>query len=220
MNTPHRDDLKLWAERSATLLCTFALSACSLLNPTASVPPSFYWIDGSHSQVNGVRPDANAHTLPTLIINPPHAAAGFDSQRIIYIREAHKLEYFAHSEWVDSPARMLGALLVTAIVRTGTFGAIVLSPSSASGDQRLDIEIIRLQHNFQTQPSRAQLTLRAYLLDEATRRVLAWKEFEGEALSATETAQSGVSAANIAAQDVLDQLAQFLTINQKSYLRR
>jgi cholesterol transport system auxiliary component len=215
MITTHRDYLKLWAERSAALLGTFALGACSLLNPSASVPPSFYWIDGSHSQVNASRPDASERTLPTLIINPPHAAAGFDSQRIIYIREAHKLEYFAHSEWVDSPARMLGPLLVAAIKRSGTYGAIVLSPASASGDQRLDIEIIRLQHNFQTQPSRVQLTLRAYLLDDATRRVLAWKEFEGEALSATETAQGGVSAANIAMQDVLDQLAQFLTASQK-----
>jgi cholesterol transport system auxiliary component len=134
---------------------------------------------------------------------------------MIYIREAHKLEYFAHSEWVDTPARMLGPLLVSTIEKTGTFGAVVLSPASASGDLRLDIEIIRLQHNFQTQPSRVQLTLRAYLLDDKTRRVLAWKEFEGEALSASESAQGGASAASIAVQSVLDQLAQFLTAIQK-----
>jgi cholesterol transport system auxiliary component len=153
--------------------------------------------------------------LPTLIINPPHAASGFDSQRIIYLRETHKLEYFARSEWVDSPARMLGPLLVSVIEKTGTFGAVVLSPASASGDLRLDVEIIRLQHNFQTEPSRVQLALRAYLFDDKTRRVLAWREFEGEAPSVSETAQGGVSAASIAVQSALDQLARFLSTSQK-----
>jgi cholesterol transport system auxiliary component len=192
-----------------------ALSACSLLHSSASAPPSFYSLDGVPSHDKVVRPSAPKRPLPTLIINPPHAASGFDSQRIIYLREAHKLEYFARSEWIDTPARMLGPLLVTAIEKTGTFAAVVLAPASASGDLRLDLEIIRLQHNFQTQPSRVQLTLRAYLLDDKTRRVLAWKEFEGEAPSASETAQGGVSAASMAVQGVLDQLTQFLTASQK-----
>lgn len=48
-----------------------------------------------------------AVTGPTLIVSPPHAAAGFDSQRIMYLRQADQLEYFAHNEWIDTPARML-----------------------------------------------------------------------------------------------------------------
>ena len=89
-----------------------------------------------------------AATAPTLIINPPHAAAGFDSPRIIYVRETHKLEYFAHSEWVDTPARMLAPLIVAAVENSGAFRAVVLTPSAAAGDLRLDTEIIRLQHEF------------------------------------------------------------------------
>jgi cholesterol transport system auxiliary component len=215
MNTPNRDSIERWTVRGATLLSTITLSACSVLHPSASVPPSFYSLDGIQSHVETVRPIAPEHILPTLIINPPHAASGFDSQRIIYLRETHKLEYFARSEWVDSPARMLGPLLVSVIEKTGTFGAVVLSPASASGDLRLDVEIIRLQHNFQTEPSRVQLALRAYLFDDKTRRVLAWREFEGEAPSVSETAQGGVSAASIAVQSALDQLARFLSTSQK-----
>ena len=93
-------------------------------------------------------PRAAAAAAPTLIVNPPHAAAGFDSPRIIYVREAHKLEYFAHSEWVDPPARMLAPLLVAAVENSGAFRAVVLTPSAAAGDLRLDTEIIRLQHEF------------------------------------------------------------------------
>ena len=66
------------------------------------------------------------------------------------MRETHQLEYFAHSEWVDPPARMLAPLLVAAVESTGTFRAVVLTPSAAVGDLRLDTEIVRLQHEFQT----------------------------------------------------------------------
>jgi cholesterol transport system auxiliary component len=150
--------------------------------------------------------------LPTLLITTPHAAAGYDSQRIIYVREDHKLAYFAHSEWVDSPARMLGPLLMATIEKTRAFGAVVSTPANAAGDLRLDTQIIRLQHNFQTSPSRVQFTLRAYLTDEKTRRVLAWREFNGEAPATRETAQGGVNAANLVVQDVMTQLAQFLAL--------
>jgi cholesterol transport system auxiliary component len=67
-----------------------------------------------------------------------------------------------------------------------------------------------LQQNFETRPSRVQFTLRAYLTDEKTRGVLAWREFSAQATSFSENAQGGVNAANVAVQDVLAQLSQFL----------
>jgi cholesterol transport system auxiliary component len=148
-------------------------------------------------------------TRPTLIVNPPHAAAGFDSPHIMYVREAHKLEYFAHNEWVDPPARMLAPLLVAAIDNTGAFRAVVLAPSVAAGDLRLDTEIIRLQQEFGTQPSRVRFTLRAYLVEDKSRRVLAWREFEAAVPAASENPYGGVVAANGAVQSVLDDLAAF-----------
>lgn len=191
-------------------LSLMALGACSTLQ--APAPRTvFYALNG----VPATAPKAAPDTAPTLMINPPHASAGFDSARIIYVREPHKLEYFAHSEWVDPPARMLGALLVNALEHNGAFRAVVLSPGAAAGDLRLDTEIIRLQHEFQTQPSRARFTLRAYLVDDKTRRVLAWREFDGHATAASEDPHGGVVAANRAVQTVLDELSQFLTERQK-----
>lgn len=188
-------------------LLLLALGACSLLRPAPATQTAFYTLNGLPTAVPRTAP----HTAPTLIVNPPHAAAGFDSARIIYVREPHKLEYFAHSEWVDLPARMLGSLLVKALQDSGGFRAVVLTPAAASGDLRLDTEIIRLQHEFQTQPGRVRFTLRAYLVDDKTRRVLAWREFDAEAPTSSEDPQGGVVAANRAVQSVLDQLARFLT---------
>ena len=188
-------------------LSLMALCGCSALRLAATPPPAFYSIEGTRGAAPAAAPAAAA--APTLIINPPHAAAGFDSPRIIYVRETHKLEYFAHSEWVEPPARMLAPLLVAAVENTGAFRAVVLTPSAAAGDLRLDTEIIRLQHEFQVQPSRVRFTLRAYLVDDKTRRVLAWREFDTAVPAASEDPYGGVVAANRAVQIVLENLSAF-----------
>ncbi len=148
-----------------------------------------------------------APTAPTLVVNPSHAASGFDSRRIIYAREAHRLEYFAHNEWVDTPARMIAPLIVAAAESSGMFRAVVLTPSAAAGDLRLDTGIIRLQHDFRTRPSRVRFTLRAHIVDNTTRQVLAWREFDETVLAGSEDPYGGVVAANRAVQAALEQLA-------------
>jgi len=192
-------------------LTALTLQACSALGPGATPATDFYLLDGTSERASLPTPSTPPIKLvgPTLMVNPPAAAAGFDSPRIIYVRNSHQLEYFAHSEWVDPPARMLGPLLVTAIAHTGAFGAVVLSPSAATGDLRLDTEIIRLQHEFQTQPSRVRFTLRAILVDNKSRRVLAWREFDSYATATSEGPPGGVAAANRVVQTVLSDMATF-----------
>ena len=196
-------------------LALLALGACSALRGTATPPTAFYALDNPGLAVLLQRPvSGSVHTvqaarLPTLIVNPPLAAAGFDSTRIIYVREPHKLDYFARSEWVDPPARMLGPLLVTAIRHSGAFDAVVLAPGAASGDLRLDTEIIRLQHEFAASPSVVRFTLRATLVNERTRQVLAAQDFERAENAASDDPYAGVVAANRTVQGVLELLAAF-----------
>jgi cholesterol transport system auxiliary component len=148
-------------------------------------------------------------TALTLIVSPPNAAAGFDSQRIMYARHANQLEYFAHNEWIDTPARMLAPLIVAAAEASGAFRAVVQTPSSAAGEMRLDTEILRLQHEFLSAPSRVRFTLRAYLVESVTRRVIASREFEAIAAAPSEDPHGGVAAANPAVRSVLEELAIF-----------
>jgi cholesterol transport system auxiliary component len=190
-------------------LSLMAVCACSALRPAAAPPAAFYRLEGTVGAGPAALPARTAAAAPTLMINPPHAAAGFDSPRIIFVREAHKLEYFAHSEWIDPPSRMLAPLLVAAVENSGAFRAVVLTPSAATGDLRLDTEIIRLQHEFGTQPSRVRFTLRAYLVEDKTRRVLAWREFDTAVPAASEDPYGGVVAANRAVRTVLEDLSAF-----------
>jgi cholesterol transport system auxiliary component len=205
----------VWVKRLVVTLGALGLCACSLIGKTTSPPPTFYALNGLSASATQRVPGAAPASMLTLIISPPYAASGFDSQRIVYVREAHQLEYFAHSEWVDPPARMLGPLLVLAAQQTGAFAAVVMASGTAAGDLRLNTDILKLQHNFQTTPSRVQLSLRVYLTDEKTRRVLVWKEFSGEAPATSGTPQGGVNAANVVVQDVLSQVAQFLVDRPK-----
>ena len=237
MKTIHSMSIARLCRLLAAGLAVTTVGACTALRPAATQHPTFYSLDGSRGAVLSVTPSplppaaspaalaasgAASFTRPaaalTLIVNPPHAAAGFDSGRIIYVREAHKLEYFAHSEWVDPPARMLAPLLVGALEKSGAFSAVALTPSAAAGDLRLDTEIIRLQQEFGTTPSRVRFTLRAYIVDDKTRRMLASREFDASIPAASEDPYGGVVAANQAVQAVLAQLADFCAAQSRQTL--
>jgi cholesterol transport system auxiliary component len=195
----------------ATILLLLLLGGCSALRPAAISPPSLYSLDNARSDSRPATraPDALSISLPTLIVNPTHAAAGFDSRHIFYLREPHKLEYFAQHEWVDTPARMIAPLIVASFANSAAFRAVVLAPSSAAADLRLDTEIVRLQQEFSSQPSRVRFTLRAYLLDTTTRRVLAARDFDEVISAASDDPEGGIVAANRAVASVLQQLASF-----------
>jgi len=209
---PNRSTLRRSAQGLVLIACLLTFSACSLLNPVAAIPPTFYTLDSPRNAwpVSAPSPTASSKARPTLIISPPHASAGLDSTRIIYVQSDHTLSYFAHNEWVDPPARMLGTLLVSALGSSGAFRAVVLSPSAATGELRLDTDLVRLQQDFQTQPSRVQFTLRATLVHDKSRRVLAWRTFTSEVDAPSNTPQGGVLAANAAVQQVLEALVEFM----------
>lgn len=211
MKTTHPQTMARACRFIGITMTALTLHACSALRPAATPATDFYLLDSTAVHASSPAPTTvPANRLgPTLMVNPPVAAAGFDSPRIIYMHKAHQLAYFAHSEWVDPPARMLGPLVVTAMAHTGAFGAVVLTPGAATGAWRLDTEIIRLQHEFMTQPSRVRFTLRATLVDDKSRKVLAWREFDGYATATSEDPAGGVVAANRVVQTVLSAMASF-----------
>lgn len=144
-----------------------------------------------------------------LAVSEPQARPGFDTAQMAYVQKPHELNYFVTSRWADTPARMLEPLLVQAMEQTGSFRAVVQLPGAFPADVRLDAELIRLQHDFVTRPSRVQLTLRAQLIDVRGQRVLAVKQFDESENAASDNAYGGVTAANRVLQRVLDQLAAF-----------
>jgi cholesterol transport system auxiliary component len=110
---------------------------------------------------------------------------------------------------VDTPAQMLAPLIVSALDRSGAFRAVLLAPTTATGELRLDTELIRLQHEFGASPSQVRLTLRAVVIETSARRVLAWREFDAVVPAGSDDPYGGVVAANRAVATVLADLAAF-----------
>ncbi|MGZ3159079.1 MAG: ABC-type transport auxiliary lipoprotein family protein [Burkholderiaceae bacterium] len=192
---------------SALIVGTCFLSACSALMPADVAQPKLYSFDDAQPMVQHAPPmKAGA---PTLVIGTLRAAAGFDSTQMIYLRQPHKLEFFRESQWVNTPAIMLSPLVATALERSGAFGAVVQTPTSVPGQFRLELEIIRLQQEFTSQPSREHFTLRAHILNPATRQVVAWREFDAIVPAASDDPYGGVMAANQAVRTVIAELSAF-----------
>jgi cholesterol transport system auxiliary component len=194
----------------SAIALAIVLSSCGVFGQKEGEQPSFYSLDAVQYEVATIRePASTATRRPTIIINPTHAAAGYDNQHILYVRKPHQLEYYAHSEWIDTPARMLTPLIVAAIEQSGGYQAVVLTPSAAVGELRLDTEIVRLQYELDKQPSRVSFTLRAYIVDTKNRQVLGWREFD-ESVGLETTGPYGVVvASNRAVRTVLKKLTAF-----------
>jgi cholesterol transport system auxiliary component len=187
------------------------LPACSsLLAPVPVAPLARYALDDitPTTQAAAATPSATPGTA-TLLINLPHAAAGYDTAHMLYVRQPHQLEYFAQNEWVDTPARMLWPLITGTLARSGLFAAVLPAPDGVQGQYLLDVELVRLQHEFLQQPSQVHLTVRAYLHDSTRLQVLAWREFDVTVAAPSDNPYGGVLAANQAVQAMLDQLTAF-----------
>lgn len=200
--------------RARRLVCAIglALSAgligCASLIPKPPVLPAFYTLDGPRGEMADVPVSGTpSRPGPTVAVQRPQAAAGYDSARIVYTREAQRLEAFANSEWVDTPSRMLAPLIVAAVERSGAARAVVIAPTEVATDIGLDTDIVRLQHDFSVTPSVVRFTLRATWVDSRTRKVLAIREFDESAPSASEDPRGGVMAARQAVAAVLTRVS-------------
>jgi cholesterol transport system auxiliary component len=148
---------------------------------------------------------------PVLLVSPPGVRAGLDSRRIAYVQRPFELSYFARSEWADTPARMLQPLLVQSLEGSGAFRAVVAGPSPAATDLRLETEVLALQQEFLTTPSVARVSLRAQVVDPASRRVVATETFEAVEPADSADPYSGVVASNRALARVLADVTAFVS---------
>ena len=189
---------------ATSAMLALLLAGCTALQPPRRESPTLYLLDAQLAAAVQ-RPERGL----VLTVDSPRARPGFATPQMAYVRQPHKLEYYAKNRWVDTPAHMLAPLLVQALAQAGGFRAVVQAPSPVAADLRLDIELIRLQQDFATQPSRVQLTLRAQLIDVNANKVLAAKEFDEAESAPSEDAYGGAIAANRALQRVLAQLSEF-----------
>lgn len=148
--------------------------------------------------------------LPDLLVSLPEPAPGFETPRMVYVKNPFELNYYATSQWVEIPARMLAPLIVQQLEDSGLWSAVVQMPTSVRGNLRLDISQVALAHEFLQQPSHVRLDFRAQLLSMRDPRVLGTRRFTTVEEAPSEDAYGGVLAAQRAVKRLLSELAEWL----------
>ena len=197
--------IKLWGTAIAILL--FATACQSPLGPATGTPDQEYllqWEQVSEG-ANKLNP-----ACPTLLLSSPRAAPGYAGARMAYMKEPHRIDYFADHRWADSPARMLEPNLMRALETSGLFQAVVRAPTSARFDLRLDTEVLKLVQVFENNESRVDLSLRISLLDKKKQRVLVSEVLQVSEPADEQSPYGGVKAANRAVDRLMQNLQQTL----------
>ena len=199
----------------AVALFAFILAGCSSLRPTEAESVRTYLLEAQFDRAEQVKP------IPlVLTVSPPRAAPGYDTVRMAFVRQPHRLEYFAKNRWAETPAKMLGPLLVRALdLRTG-FKAVASDEGMVKGDMRLDTEITLLQQEFTSSPSRLHMKLRVQLVEQTSYRVLATQVFDAVETAPTDDPYGGVIAANRMLPRLLGQIVDFAAMNGISLSER
>lgn len=158
---------------------------------------------------------AGKFTRQSILITPPEAVTGYQTNQMLYIKQHFELSSFAHNSWVGPPADMLFPLIVQSVQRSGYFRAVSSSPNQELTDYRLDTQLIELQQNFLKKPSEVKLTVKVVLTNVHDGRVVASRVIQQHAKCPVESPYGGVVAANLAARQFTAELSHFIVMHVK-----
>lgn len=193
-----------WRCHLTTVLALMFLSACSLPGAKKAVSERV-WVLEDHAAVSMAGPAACI-----VRIGRARAAPGFNTTRMLYQRAPQRLEYFAWQSWADTPPAMLTSLVSGRLERSGTVAAAVTGTTDVASRARLDLDALRVLQVFESSGSYVNVELRAQLLSQPKRELLAMRRFAYRVAADQATPEAGVAAANVAVGRLLNDLQDFV----------
>jgi cholesterol transport system auxiliary component len=146
----------------------------------------------------------------TLLVTPPDAAAGYQTDQMLYTKKPFELEPFAKNAWVNPPADMLYPLILQSLQRTNLFKAVTSNAYTLGVNYRLDTQLLALDQNFLNKPSILEFSAKMVLTHVSDNKVLASKIVNLQIPCPSDTPYGGVIAANKATQQFTAILAHFV----------
>jgi len=199
----------LRALRRVVYLLAVALHGCTLGPIEQNAPHTFLLnpdVAVETTSSNPKRPDPLI-----LLVSQPRAQAGFETARMAYLLRPHEVSYYALNQWADTPAQMFAVLLTQTMEKSGLWDAVVQTASGMKADYRLDCDNLVLEQQFLSRPSRVRVALRVLLIEHKRQDVIGTRNFEVFEAAPSEDAYGGVLAANRAATQLLEQLAEWVS---------
>lgn len=207
----HSPTLPGWAQPCGILLVVALLvlmGGCTLFGQSQTPAKQSYLLQSEGT--SGASAAEQARPCLTLRVSMPSSAPGVGTTLMAYTTEPPRLDYFAYHKWVDTPARMIAALIEKRLDSSALFGAVVTGSSDIRTDLRLDAEIKSLQQDFSGAKSTLGLVIKISLVEVSSRSLLRSETFSYAETVNGGNAEAGVAAANRAADQFLADLTLFV----------
>ncbi len=153
---------------------------------------------------------ASLRSSRSILVSQPDAIPGYQTEQMLYVDKQFELSSFAHNAWISSPANMLYPLITQSLQHSHYFYAVASGPDADKTDYRLDTQLIALQQNFLTKPSKVELIANVVLTHISDGRIVASRIFNERVPCSEDTPYGGVVAANKAALTFTNRLTQFV----------
>ena len=142
----------------------------------------------------------------------PKSTAAINSRHILYQEKEFAKNAYAHSNWSDTPNKMLGALILSCVDNNNIFKAALPSGSKGRADYLLEATILEFYHHVNnSESSESRVRISFYLIESNSRNVIATKEFNSKVSAITHNAKGGVKALNDASKSIVLKLTRWLT---------
>lgn len=188
--------------RYLAIVLIFLLSSCSQIVPDAT--NKYKIVAYSDEKV------ASKKTDMTILVTQTHAISGYQTEQMMYTDKPYQVSSFVKNSWVSPPAGMITPLIVQSLQHSNYFFAVASGPDADKTDYRLDTQIINLQQNFLTKPSRLELVVQASLTHTDDNRLVASQVFTVHTACPQNNPYGGVIAANGSLVTFTKELTKFV----------
>ncbi len=206
--------------RKILILIVLLLSGCAV-GPRSEVPVAIYDLGLVHSSHVADTVKSPRIETANLLVAEVMSPIWLDSQAIRYRFAYHNSSQsyaYAYSRWIAAPAVLLTQRMRSRIV-TNTDNKVIRDKNSAKVDYALYTELEEFSQVFDAADnSHVVISLRAHLIEQRTRLILAQHHFHINITAPTPDATGAVAALTEGTNELLDNLLNWLTreiVNRK-----
>jgi ABC-type uncharacterized transport system auxiliary subunit len=186
-----------------------ALSGCLSVSVGAGDAPAFTYFVLADARPASAKPSASG-AAAKLAIQGTGADPLADSTALVYSRREGERALYQFAAWTERPSRRLAQLAQQRLEAGGQFATVAQLGQPVATDWLLTLAVDTLVHDVSASPGRAQIVLRAELVDRRDRRLAARRTFSASAPVAEVSSAAAVQAFGTATAELLDQLAPWV----------
>lgn len=182
-------------------LCVFsiALAGCSLpLKPPES--QSTFRLNSTNLQTPAIV-DHGQDAAYLVQMRTLQAGHGFETQEMMYSRDAQNLSPYRNSRWLAAPAEMLSDAIAQTLLNQPWVAGVVPNSASAPVAVNLSCRLIRLEHDLSGNEGKAHLVMTCLWTNPADRTVESHWRFD----KTRPIAQNNATQFAAASQELVDQ---------------